>query len=169
MLTHFFCLLGSLKIFLPITTLALLVLIPVNVSGGTLLDLKKEVVFSDIDKLSISNVSPGSNRYGSYELLDFLAVPLYSYNVQNIFHACYAFSFVLHVVTTQGYLTIVIAIHFRFFIHLLMAYVFTFWACFMLYKEYSNVAFMRLHFLASQKRCADQFTVSTMTKYDVIY
>jgi hypothetical protein len=29
----------------------------------------------------------------------------------------------------------------------------------MLYKEYSNVAFMRLHFLASQKRCADQFTV----------
>jgi len=92
---------------LPITTLALLVLIPVNVSGGTLLDLKKEVVFSDIDKLSISNVSPGSNRYGSYELLDFLAVPLYSYNVQNIFHACYAFSFVLHVVTTQGYLTIV--------------------------------------------------------------
>lgn len=88
--------------------LALLVLIPVNVSGGTLLNLRKEVVFSDIDKLSISNVSPGSNR---------------------------------------------------FFIHLLMAYVFTFWTCFMLYKEYSNVAFMRLHFLASQKRCADQFTV----------
>ncbi|ONM00385.1 hypothetical protein Zm00014a_000873 [Zea mays] len=98
----------GLKIFLPITTLALLVLIPVNVSGGTLLDLRKEVVFSDIDKLSISNVSPGSNR---------------------------------------------------FFIHLLMAYVFTFWVCFMLYKEYSNVAFMRLHFLASQKRCADHFTV----------
>jgi hypothetical protein len=75
MLTHLFRLLGSLKIFLPITTLALLVLIPVNVSGGTLLDLRKEVVFSDIDKLSISNVSPGSNRCGSYELLIFLAVP----------------------------------------------------------------------------------------------
>ncbi|XP_040384280.1 CSC1-like protein At1g32090 isoform X2 [Oryza brachyantha] len=99
---------ACLKIFLPITTVALLVLIPINVSGGTLLNLRKEVVFSDIDKLSISNVSPGSNR---------------------------------------------------FFIHLLMAYVFTFWTCFMLYKEYSNVAFMRLHFLASQKRCADHFTV----------
>ncbi|KAB8113855.1 hypothetical protein EE612_052996 [Oryza sativa] len=98
----------GLKIFLPIMTVALLVLIPVNVSGGTLLNLRKEIVFSDIDKLSISNVNPGSNR---------------------------------------------------FFIHLLMAYVFTFWTCFMLYKEYSNVAFMRLHFLASQKRCADQFTV----------
>uniref|UniRef100_A0A0D9XMX9 CSC1/OSCA1-like 7TM region domain-containing protein n=1 Tax=Leersia perrieri TaxID=77586 RepID=A0A0D9XMX9_9ORYZ len=74
----------GLKIFLPIMIVALLVLIPVNVSGGTLLNLRKEVVFSNIDKLSISNVSPGSN---------------------------------------------------------------------------SNVAFMRLHFLASQKRCADQFTV----------
>jgi len=59
--TNFF-LLGSLKIFLPIAALALLVLIPANVSGGTLLDLRKEVVFSDIDKLSISNVNPGSNR-----------------------------------------------------------------------------------------------------------
>ncbi|GJN20234.1 hypothetical protein PR202_gb07586 [Eleusine coracana subsp. coracana] len=98
----------GLKIFLPITVAALLVLVPVNVSGGTLLSLRKEVVFNDIDKLSISNVSPGSNR---------------------------------------------------FFIHLLMAYVFTFWTCFMLYKEYSNVAFMRLHFFASQKRCAEQFTV----------
>uniref|UniRef100_A0ACD5THW0 Uncharacterized protein n=1 Tax=Avena sativa TaxID=4498 RepID=A0ACD5THW0_AVESA len=98
----------GLKIFLPIMVVALMVLIPVNVSGGTLLSIRKEVVFSDIDKLSISNVSPGSNR---------------------------------------------------FFIHLLMSYVFTFWTCFMLYKEYSNVAFMRLHFLASQKRCADQFTV----------
>ena len=62
MLTQTFCLLGSLKIFLPIAALALLVLIPANVSGGTLLDLRKEVVFSDIDKLSISNVNPGSNR-----------------------------------------------------------------------------------------------------------
>jgi hypothetical protein len=75
----------------------------------------------------------------------------------------------LHVGTAQSYLIIVVAIRFRFFIHLLMAYVFTFWVCFMLYKEYSNVAFMRLHFLASQKRCADHFTVSTLTKYDVIY
>ena len=52
----------SLKIFVPITLLALMILIPVNISGGTLLSLRKEVVFSDIDKLSISNVSPGSKR-----------------------------------------------------------------------------------------------------------
>jgi hypothetical protein len=170
MLTLFFRLLGSLKIFLPIATLALLVLIPVNVSGGTLLDLKKEVVFSDIDKLSISNVNPGSNRYGSYELFFFFWLFLYTHTMSRIFSMSVTFSVLfLHVAATQSYLTIVIAIHFRFFIHLLMAYVFTFWACFMLYKEYSNVAFMRLHFLASQKRCADHFTVSTLAKYDVIY
>lgn len=53
----------SLKIFLPITILAILVLIPVNVYGGeTLIFLRKELVFSNIDKLSISNVSPGSQR-----------------------------------------------------------------------------------------------------------
>ena len=62
MITQFCHLLCSLKIFLPIAVAALLVLIPVNVSGGTLLDMRKNVVFSDIDKLSISNVSPGSNR-----------------------------------------------------------------------------------------------------------
>ncbi|KAJ3681651.1 hypothetical protein LUZ60_014224 [Juncus effusus] len=98
----------GLKIFFPITVLALLVLIPVNISGGTLLSLRKEVVFSDIDKLSISNVSPGSQR---------------------------------------------------FFVHILMAYIFTFWTLYMLYKEYDNVAHMRLHFLASQTRRVDQFTV----------
>jgi hypothetical protein len=98
----------GLKIFVPITLLALLILIPVNVSGGTLLNLRKEVVFSDIDKLSISNVSPGSTR---------------------------------------------------FFIHILMEYIFTLWTCYMLYKEYVNVAFMRLHFMASQQRRVDQFTV----------
>ncbi|PKU69279.1 hypothetical protein MA16_Dca002549 [Dendrobium catenatum] len=65
----------------------ILVIVPVNVSGGTLLDLKKEIVFSNIDKLSISNVRPGSVR------------------------------------------------------------------------EYDNVAFMRLHFLASQHRRVEQFTV----------
>ncbi|MBA0718536.1 hypothetical protein Golax_006280 [Gossypium laxum] len=31
----------------------------------------------------------------------------------------------------------------------------------MLYKEYDNVATMRLHFLASQRRRAEQFTVSS--------
>ncbi|PKA53010.1 DNA-directed RNA polymerase III subunit RPC2 [Apostasia shenzhenica] len=98
----------GLKIFVPVTVAALLVLIPVNVSGGTLLDLKKEIVFSDIDKLSISNVSPGSER---------------------------------------------------FWVHLVMAYLFTLWSCYMLYIEYDNIAFMRLHFLASQPRRVEQFSV----------
>eukprot|EP00268_Persea_americana_P033291 TRINITY_DN32985_c0_g1_i1.p1 TRINITY_DN32985_c0_g1~~TRINITY_DN32985_c0_g1_i1.p1 ORF type:complete len:418 (+),score=48.16 TRINITY_DN32985_c0_g1_i1:547-1800(+) len=99
----------GLKIFLPITILAILVLIPVNVyGGGTLFFLRKELVFSNIDKLSISNVSPGSQR---------------------------------------------------FWAHLGMAYVFTIWTCYLLYVEYDRIAFMRLHFLASQHRRVDQFTV----------
>ncbi|XP_077234888.1 hyperosmolality-gated Ca2+ permeable channel 1.8-like [Tasmannia lanceolata] len=98
----------GLKIFVPMTILALLVLIPVNVSGGTLFFLKRELVFSDIDKLSISNVKPRSQK---------------------------------------------------FWAHLSMAYVFTIWTCYMLYLEYDRVAFMRLHFLASQHRRVDQFTV----------
>ncbi|XP_076889013.1 hyperosmolality-gated Ca2+ permeable channel 1.7-like [Bidens hawaiensis] len=43
--------------------------------------------------------------------------------------------------------------------HILMAYVFTFWTCYVLYKEYKHVTDMRLHFLASQSRRPDQFTV----------
>ncbi|KAI3996561.1 hypothetical protein MKX01_009393 [Papaver californicum] len=98
----------GLKIFIPITILALVVLVPINVSGGTLFFLRKELVISDIDKLSISNVSPKSEK---------------------------------------------------FWAHIGMAYVFTFWVCYILYKEYDRVAFMRLHFLASQSRRVDQFTV----------
>lgn len=41
-----------------------------------------------------------------------------------------------------------------------MEYLFTMWICYMLYKEYHNVALMRLHFLASQHRRVEQFTVS---------
>ncbi|KAG0502901.1 hypothetical protein HPP92_002973 [Vanilla planifolia] len=89
----------GLKIFVPLTVSALLVIIPVNVSGGTLLSLKKDVFFNDIDKLSISNISDGSER---------------------------------------------------FWVHLVMAYLFTIWTCYILYMEYCNVAFMRLHFLATQ-------------------
>ncbi|KAL7166691.1 hypothetical protein ACSBR2_037371 [Camellia fascicularis] len=98
----------GLKIFGPITMVALLVLIPINVSGGTLFFLSKELVVSDIDKLSISNVHPKS---------------------------------------------------IRFFAHLSMEYLFTFWTCFLLYKEYGRVSSMRLNFLASQHRRAEQFTV----------
>ncbi|XP_023552121.1 CSC1-like protein At1g32090 [Cucurbita pepo subsp. pepo] len=98
----------GLKIFFPIAIVALLVLIPVNVSSGTLSFLRKELVVSNIDKLSISNVRPHS---------------------------------------------------IRFFAHIGLEYLFTLWICFMLYKEYDNIARMRLNFLASQRRCADQFTV----------
>ncbi|XP_034709383.1 CSC1-like protein At1g32090 isoform X2 [Vitis riparia] len=45
------------------------------------------------------------------------------------------------------------------FFHIGMEYLFTMWICYMLYKEYHNVALMRLHFLASQHRRVEQFTV----------
>ncbi|EXC26245.1 Uncharacterized protein RSN1 [Morus notabilis] len=98
----------GLKVFVPITIIALLLLIPVNVSDGTLSFLKKDLVTSDIDKLSISNVRPKSVR---------------------------------------------------FFVHIGLEYLFTFWTCFLLYKEYGYVASMRLNFLASPRRRAEQFTV----------
>ncbi|XP_062178269.1 CSC1-like protein At4g02900 isoform X1 [Alnus glutinosa] len=99
----------GLKIFIPITILALVVLVPVNWTGKTL-ELKqfKNLTFSNIDKLSISNVPTGSKR---------------------------------------------------FWAHLLMSYVFSFWTCYVLYKEYKIIATMRLEFLASQNRHPDQFTV----------
>ncbi|TQD98889.1 hypothetical protein C1H46_015532 [Malus baccata] len=98
----------GLKIFVPMAVLALLILIPVNVSSGTLYFLRKELVLSDIDKLSISNVRPKS---------------------------------------------------IRFFVHIGLEYLFTFWTCYMLYKEYDYVASMRLQFLTSEHRRAEQFTV----------
>jgi hypothetical protein len=96
----------GLKIFVPITILAFLVLVPVNWTNETLEGLKVE--HSDIDKLSISNIPYGSKR---------------------------------------------------FIAHLTMAYVFTFWTCYVLLREYEIVATMRLRFLASEKRRPDQFTV----------
>ncbi|XP_043718808.1 CSC1-like protein At4g02900 [Telopea speciosissima] len=97
----------GLKIFIPLTMLSFAVLVPVNLTDGKL-ERSKGIIFSDIDKLSISNVSPGSQR---------------------------------------------------FWAHMVMFYVFTFWTCYTLYKEYQIVAFMRLHFLASEQRRPDQFTV----------
>uniref|UniRef100_A0ACD5ZKV9 Uncharacterized protein n=1 Tax=Avena sativa TaxID=4498 RepID=A0ACD5ZKV9_AVESA len=47
----------------------------------------------------------------------------------------------------------------RFVAHVVMAYAFTFWTCYVLLKEYEIVATMRLCFLASEKRRPDQFTV----------
>ncbi|KAL2234626.1 CSC1-like protein At1g32090 isoform X1 [Sesamum indicum] len=98
----------GLKIFGPIAIVAFLVLLPVNASGGTLFFLRRDLVVSNIDKLSISNVRPRS---------------------------------------------------YKFLAHISMEYLFTFWACYMLYKEYDRVASMRLNFLASKGRCPEQFTV----------
>ncbi|KAE8670561.1 Protein OSCA1 [Hibiscus syriacus] len=47
----------------------------------------------------------------------------------------------------------------RLWTHIVMAYAFTFWTCYVLLKEYEAVANMRLHFLQSEKRRPDQFTV----------
>ncbi|KAL8170556.1 hypothetical protein V2J09_022360 [Rumex salicifolius] len=98
----------GLKIFGPMTVLAILILVPVNISGGTLFFLKRDLVTSEIDKLSISNVPPKS---------------------------------------------------YKFFVHIAAEYMFTFWTCFMLYKEYGKVASMRYQFLASQPKRPEQFTV----------
>ncbi|MCL7026706.1 hypothetical protein MKW94_014617, partial [Papaver nudicaule] len=101
----------GLKIFVPITLLAFVILVPVNWTNKTL-ELEKirdpKFEYNDIDKLSVSNIPIGSQR---------------------------------------------------FWTHLVMAYTFTFWTCYALYKEYERVTSMRLHFLASQHRRPDQFTV----------
>ncbi|CAN8325568.1 unnamed protein product [Cochlearia groenlandica] len=47
----------------------------------------------------------------------------------------------------------------RFWTHIVMAYVFTIWTCYVLMKEYETVANMRLQFVASEARRPDQFTV----------
>lgn len=51
---------------------------------------------------------------------------------------------------------------FRFWAHVMMAYVFTFWTFYILYKEYKTISTMRLHFLASENRRPDQFTVGAI-------
>ncbi|CAN4101209.1 unnamed protein product [Withania somnifera] len=98
----------GLKIFVPITVLSFAVLVPVNWTSGETLDHIEDLTFSNIDKLSISNIPSGSKR---------------------------------------------------FWAHVVMAYVYTFWTFYILYKEYKTVSTMRLHFLASEKRRPDQFTV----------
>ncbi|KAG5561320.1 hypothetical protein RHGRI_004372 [Rhododendron griersonianum] len=96
----------GLKIFVPITLLAWAILVPVNWTNN-MLD-GDNVIFSSIDKLSVSNIPQRSHR---------------------------------------------------FWAHIIMAYIFTFWTCYVLRKEYETVASMRLHFLASVRRRPDQFTV----------
>ncbi|KAL3363774.1 hypothetical protein AABB24_012818 [Solanum stoloniferum] len=96
----------GLKIFVPIAFIAFSVMVPVNWTNHTLERLN--LTYSDLDKLSISNIPLGSQR---------------------------------------------------FWTHLVMAYIFTFWTCYVLKREYEIIASMRLHFLASERRRPDQFTV----------
>jgi hypothetical protein len=102
----------GLKIFVPIALLAWSILVPVNwTSHGLQLAKLRNVTSSDIDKLSISNIENGSDR---------------------------------------------------FWTHLVMAYAFTFWTCYVLMKEYEKVAAMRLAFLQNEQRRPDQFTVKQL-------
>ncbi|KAL8144676.1 CSC1-like protein At3g21620 [Apium graveolens] len=96
----------GIKIFVPIAIGAFSILVPVNWTNRTL--EHSNLTYSTIDKLSISNIPTGSNR---------------------------------------------------FWTHLVMAYVFTLWTCYVLKQEYEIVASMRLHFLAAEQRRPDQFTV----------
>ncbi|CAI9300561.1 unnamed protein product [Lactuca saligna] len=55
----------GLKIFCPITLLAFGVLVPVNYTGENFEEMRvnrQDLTYNDIDKLSISNVAPGSRR-----------------------------------------------------------------------------------------------------------
>ncbi|GAU31529.1 hypothetical protein TSUD_333050 [Trifolium subterraneum] len=57
----------GVKIFAPITLLAFMVLVPINWFGKTLeAPAAKDLTFSDIDKLSISNVPLGSKRFWAH-------------------------------------------------------------------------------------------------------
>ncbi|KAA8535294.1 hypothetical protein F0562_030297 [Nyssa sinensis] len=47
----------------------------------------------------------------------------------------------------------------RFWAHVVMAYAFTFWTCYVLVKEYATVTSMRLQVLALERRRPDQFTL----------
>ncbi|VFQ70880.1 unnamed protein product [Cuscuta campestris] len=98
----------GLKIFGPTAIVVVLFLIPVNASDATLFFLSNDLVVSEIDNFSISNVTPKSTK---------------------------------------------------FFVHIGMQYLFTFWTCFWLYKEYGRVASMRLNFLSSRQHRPEQFTV----------
>lgn len=56
-----------LKIFVPIAFLAFGVMVPVNWTNATL--KKSNLVYSNLDELSISNVPLGSHRYATHCIL----------------------------------------------------------------------------------------------------
>ncbi|KAL8143745.1 hypothetical protein V2J09_016777 [Rumex salicifolius] len=97
----------GLKVFVPMAILAFSILVPINWTGD-MLDKTQGLDYSDIDKLSISNIPAGSNRY---------------------------------------------------WVHILMSYIFTYWTLYVLYKEYEIITALRLRFLATSERRPDQFTV----------
>lgn len=98
--------LTGLKIFVPIALITFTVLVPVNWTNNSL--EHSNLKYSDLDKLSISNIPVGSKRLWT---------------------------------------------------HLVVAYAITFWTCYVLRREYERIASMRLHFIASEHRRPDQFTV----------
>ncbi|KAL3621777.1 hypothetical protein CASFOL_034437 [Castilleja foliolosa] len=73
--------------------------------------------------------------------------------------ALLAWSILVPVNWTNNTLAKALATDKWFWTHIVMAYAFTFWTCYTLLKEYATVAKMRLHFLASERRRPDQFTV----------
>ncbi|KAJ0053955.1 hypothetical protein Pint_03539 [Pistacia integerrima] len=120
----------GLKIFVPMTIVALLVLIPVNVSSAAAFLQKYERYWLYLITTILFNVKfLLSNEQIHLELCSLLP-ELCNDNV-----LCW------------------------FFVHIGLEYLFTIYICYMLYKEYDIVASMRLQFLASQPRRAEQFTV----------
>ncbi|KAK3014025.1 hypothetical protein RJ639_008658 [Escallonia herrerae] len=77
----------GLKIFGPMAIVALLVLVPVNVSGGTLFFLSKDLVVNNIDKLSISNVRPKSIKCQTIGFLRSISSVFGNVLVRNVPHA----------------------------------------------------------------------------------
>ncbi|WVZ07975.1 hypothetical protein V8G54_021321 [Vigna mungo] len=63
----------GLKIFAPITLLAFIVLVPVNWTGNTLEKQgAKNLTYSDIDKISISNIPFGSDRFWAHIAISYV-------------------------------------------------------------------------------------------------
>ncbi|GER44912.1 ERD (early-responsive to dehydration stress)family protein [Striga asiatica] len=140
----------GLKIFVPVTLLAWAILVPVNWTNNTLAisHATDKLEYSDIDKLSISNIPHGSKRDPCCQSLKELYM---SFNL----------SFRGNSVSGDKSVSVVMdsVWHSGFWAHIVMAYAFTIWTCYTLMKEYEAVATMRLHFLASERRRPDQFTV----------
>ncbi|KAK4710037.1 hypothetical protein R3W88_004550 [Solanum pinnatisectum] len=70
----------GLKIFIPITLLAFAVLVPVNWTNNTLKE--SGLTYSDIDKISISNVPLGSERFWAHILMAYASTVWTCYVLQ---------------------------------------------------------------------------------------